>query len=423
MLLLATFESLKATLPSLIQGAGLSAFFASRTFIPAFATALTLRFGLSPEWFGWFGVEVSTAQEPTWFTGTTCLVVLALLSAVEVVATKSADARAVMVGIDPYVRPVVAVLTYMGLSGAVFPVEEVVGLRTAGFLDLFPALLVGVATWWTTTTRSDAVAFLADADEDDDLGVQDLMSWAEDLWAAAGPWLLVIFGGSMLLVAGIVIGLFYLLKKRAEYKDEQSKIECKACTAKVYGSAVQCQSCGTKIDAPRAIGFFGGAKKGPAHDLARHPFLLAEKKRCSTCATRLEERRPRQTCTACGHELFADSEFAQAYLDSIASRLPRTLAVSALFSLVPIVGLIPGVIYYRFAIVAPFRRYTPRGRSLFLRWGITLFFILLALVQLVPVVGGAVVPLMAFVNYRVYRTSFQGLLDEAPPPPAERAVA
>jgi predicted RNA-binding Zn-ribbon protein involved in translation (DUF1610 family) len=400
MLLATTTESLKTFVPTLVQGAGLTAFFAARTFIPAFATALTMRFGLQSEWFDWFGIDITTAAAPTWFTSDTALIVLGLLSVLEVAATKSSDARALMAEVDPYIKPAIAVLTYMGVAStadAVYLEEQLIQTQEAGFIDLAPAAVVAAATWWTTVNRREAVGLLAEADEDDDLGVQKLFSWAEDIWAAVGPFLLVIFGVLMLVVIGVVIGIFFLLRKRAESKDEQSKIDCTSCGEKVYGCAVQCPKCGTKVDAPRGVGFFGTTKSKPARNLARHPYRLVEKKRCPACATRLEKRQPRQVCPACGHDLFADRDFAREYLGAVASRLPTVLSVSFLFSLVPIVGLIPGVIYYRLAVVAPFRRYIPRGRALLLRWGVKLLFLLPILLQWVPLLGGFVVPLMALV--------------------------
>jgi hypothetical protein len=416
MLLATTTQSLGSFVPTLIQGTALSTFFASRTFIPAFATALTMRFGLQADWFGWFGIELAQASAPTWFTANTTLIVLGLLAALEIAATKSSDARAVMSEIDPYLKPGIAVLTYMGIAStadAAYLEQHLVPVQEAGFIDLAPAALIAAVTWWITLTRREAMGLIVEADEDDDLGVQKLFSWAEDTWAAIGPWLLVFFGLAMLVVIAIVVGLFFLIKKRAEVKDEQSKITCASCGESVYGCAVQCQKCGTAVETPRAVGFFGTTKATPARNLERHPYRLVEKKRCPVCATRFEERRPRQPCKACSHELFADRVFADKYLADVASRLPGVLGVSLLFSLVPVVGLIPGVIYYRLALVAPFRRYIPRGRSLLLRWGIRLFFLVLILLQWVPLLGGFVVPTMALINYRVYRTAFTAMLSEA----------
>jgi hypothetical protein len=345
--------------------------------------------------------------------------VLGLLAALEVAATKSSDARAIMTEIDPYLKPAIAVLTYMGVASTVdaaYLEEQLVPVQEAGVIDVVPAALIAAMTWWTTVNRREAMILITEADEDDDLGVQKLFSWAEDLWAALGPWLLVLFGVVMLVITGIAIGIFFLLRMHARIKDEQSKIDCTGCEEKVYGCGVQCPQCGTKVEAPRAIGFFGTTKAKPARNLDRHPYRLVEMKRCPACATRFEERQPRQACPACGHDLFADREFAQEYLAAVASRLPTVLGVSFLFSLVPIVGLIPGVIYYRLALVAPFRRYIPRGRSLLLRWGIKIFFLILILLQWVPLLGGAVVPLMALVNYNMYCGTFEKLLAEPPEP-------
>jgi Zn finger protein HypA/HybF involved in hydrogenase expression len=415
MLLATTTQSLPAFVPTFLQGTALSGFFASRTFIPAFVTALTLRFGWQAEWFAWFGIELATAGAPTWFTSNTTLIILGLLAALEVAATKNADARALLAEVDPYLKPAVAVATYLGVASvadAAYLEAQLPAEQAAGFIDVLPALLVGGATYWLVTTRRDATALIAGADEDDDLGIQKLGAWAEDVWAGAGPLLLVIFGLVMVAVIGIVVAMFFVMKKRAEITDERSKIACASCGARVYGCATRCPKCSTDVPSPRAVGFFGQAKTKATPDLQRHPYRLAEKKRCPSCATRLAERRPRQACPACNHDLFADRAFADAYLADVAARLPAVLGVSFLFSLVPIVGLIPGVIYYRIALVAPFRRYIPRGRSLLLRWGVKLFLLLLVLLQWVPLLGGFVVPVMALVNYNVYRAAFAGLLEE-----------
>jgi hypothetical protein len=181
---------------------------------------------------------------------------------------------------------------------------------------------------------------------------------------------------------------------------------------------VRCARCGTPNAAPAAIGFFGTSLKQPSPDPAAHPWRLAEKKRCPSCATRLKERSASQLCPACGHELFADPAFIERYFELVRARLPMVLLVCLLCSLVPIVGLLPGVIYYRMALVAPFRRYIPRGRSLLLKWGIRLLFFVLVAIQWIPAVGGVVVPAMALVNYVAWRRLFEATLRERAPAPA-----
>ena len=69
-------------------------------------------------------------------------------------------------------------------------------------------------------------------------------------------------------------------------------------------------------------------------------------------------------------------------------------------------GVIPGVIYYRLTIVAPFRRYIPVGRGFVLRWGVRLAVVVLVAFQWVPVAGGLAVPIMALISYAAYRTAY-----------------
>ena len=69
------------SLPLLIQGLGSIGVFASRAFLPAFATALLLRFGPQVPWLAQAGLLPHVRDVPTWFTSDTALVVLGLLAA------------------------------------------------------------------------------------------------------------------------------------------------------------------------------------------------------------------------------------------------------------------------------------------------------------------------------------------------------
>ena len=106
----------------------------------------------------------------------------------------------------------------------------------------------------------------------------------------------------------------------------------------------------------------------------------------------------------------ADAAFAEAYLAHVGRRLPVVLGVSFLFSLVPVIGLIAGAVYYRIALVLPFSEYLPFGRRFLLRWGVRLLFLLLAIFQIVPLLGGLVVPIMALVSFWAYRNSYCGIV-------------
>ena len=103
----------------------------------------------------------------------------------------------------------------------------------------------------------------------------------------------------------------------------------------------------------------------------------------------------------------ADRAFAEQYIERVTRRLPGVCGVSFGLSLIPVIGLIPGVIYYRMALVAPFRRYLPLGRRFLLKWVIRIIVFLLIATQWIPLIGGAAIPLMAFVNHGFYRSSYR----------------
>ena len=106
----------------------------------------------------------------------------------------------------------------------------------------------------------------------------------------------------------------------------------------------------------------------------------------------------------------AEPPFTQAHLDYMNRRLPIVLGISFLFSLVPILGLIVGTIYYRMELILPFSQYLPLGRRFLLRWGIRLLFFILIFFQLIPLVGGLVVPVMALISFTAYRSVYRSYL-------------
>ena len=400
---------------TLIYGSGSVGPFASRAFVPAFITALMMRF--APEYIAFVSDEMTSVATgaPSWFTSDISLIIFGILAVLEVVATKSPDVRAVFREIDPYVKPIIAVITYMGVASThdVGFIEQ--ATQQAGMSDAFPALLVGVGTYWLGTLRGGLLGFFIDADEADDVGVQGLFSWAEDIWSSFGIVLLLVFPIVMLILLAIVAGILVVLNKRAQAREEQSKIDCTHCNEKIYGSAVNCPACNSPNPQPRALGFMGRSLDEPTLDTANHPYRLVEKKRCPVCATRFDYRNIHQSCAACGHELFKDPGFAKAYMTRSDTRFPFVLAISAAFSMIPVIGLIPGIIYYRITLIAPLRQYIPRTRTFLLRWGIRILFFFLIMFQWVPVAGALVVPTMALINYTVYRSTFRAMLKSEHP--------
>ena len=108
-----------------------------------------------------------------------------------------------------------------------------------------------------------------------------------------------------------------------------------------------------------------------------------------------------------------DPRFAQQYIAFIDRRVPLVCVVCFVLGLIPVLGVIPAVIFYRLRIIAPFRRYIPRGRNFLLRWGIRMVSLVLVAFQWVPLLGGLLLPAMALINYGAYRNAFKKLALEA----------
>ena len=77
-----------------------------------------------------------------------------------------------------------AALTFVGVLSAtdLAALGEVAG--GIGPLGTLGALAVGAGTLGGAAARRSVVGPLREADEDDDLGLQGLLTWAEDLWGA-----------------------------------------------------------------------------------------------------------------------------------------------------------------------------------------------------------------------------------------------
>src|SRR6185312_739411 len=182
------------------------------------------------------------------------------------------------------------------------------------------------------------------------------------------------------------------------------------CRTLIYPCAMACPSCRHPNSEPAAIGFLGMSQPFSTSSIASHPYRLMEKRRCALCASRLRARRPFEPCAACGDVSLADPTFARNYLAYVRGRLPLVLMVCLLMSFVPILGLIVGTIYYRMELVLPFSQYLSLGRGFLLRWMIRLLFVVLIFLQIIPVVGGIVVPLMAFISFAAYSESFRSMV-------------
>lgn len=404
---------------SLVHGLGSIGLFSSRIFLPALVTSLILRFGPDVPILHHLGL-LSHLQhhEPTWFTNNITIAVLAVLSGLEVFGQKNAEILTLFHEFDVYLKPALAALTSFGViktSDAHF----VAHAAQAGFVDGIIPLLVAIGTWRVARVRNQVMIEIFAHVEGTHL--DHLLSWLEEAWVALGGLLLVLFPIFMLILIGIATGFLYMMRRRLRRLEEQSKIPCTRCGKPVYPSAMACPACRQPVAAPAEVGFLGQSKPYPCADLEDHPYRLIEKRRCAVCASHLPARKPLAPCAACGDASLADDRFLDAYLAHVDRRLPIVLGVCFLLSLIPVLGLIAGAVYYRMVLVLPFSQYLPFGRRFLLRWLIRLVFLVLIFVQVVPVLGGFVVPLLAFINYTAYRNGFATMM-RAQRPQVEHAA-
>jgi hypothetical protein len=390
---------------SLINGIGSIGLFSSRIFLPAFVTALMLRFGPQVPVIEHLGLlQHLHHTEPTWFTNNITLMVLGILSAMETFGQKNPEIRHLLHEFDVHLKTILAALTSFGViqsSDSDF-VRQMA--HQAGYGDAIIPLIAALGTWRVAVARREVVTLLFDHVEGTHL--DHLISWLEEAWVVFGGFLLILFPLVMLLMIGISTGILYLLRRRLERAEEHSRIPCAHCGESIYPSALACPKCRQAVASPAAIGFLGQSLAYATDDIESHPLRLQKKRRCSSCATRLPVRKPFEPCNVCSKVGLGNPSFAEEYVSYVSRRLPVVLMVCALMSLVPIFGLIVGAIYCRMELVLPFSQYLPLGRRFMLRWMIRILFIVMIFLQVIPVLGGFIVPVMALISFSAYRQSF-----------------
>lgn len=396
---------------AILYALGATGFFSSRAFLPAFLSAAFLRYGDQLPLLGQLEFIQKIGETPTWFTHDITLMVLGGLAVLEVAATKIPEAQEILQDVHRYSKTIMAGLsTYGVLSASDLSFVKDTIQSEAGATNMLIAATVAGATLTVGTFRDGIMGVLTEADPEDDIGIRGLIAWFEDIWASLGLLAFFLIPAFMLILLGIFVGMIFLIRKYLEHREEKAKIECASCGASMYASALICPSCRAPNPEPMQVGVFGNATKKPVEDRLAHQLKLVSKRRCPDCATRFEKRTTVQNCEACGYELFKDAEFSDQYLKMVSSRLPKTLVISGLFSLIPILGLIPGIIYYRISLVSPFAGYIPLMKGFFLKLLLRLLWVFLVLLQVVPLAGALAVPIMALLNYSVYRGAFGGML-------------
>lgn len=391
-----------------------------RAFLPAFLTALVIRIGGIP--YLTDAASTDAAGAPSWFTHTYTLIILGFLSLLEIVATKSPEARQLLSTIDEYYKPALAAFTSFGVISAsdasavealyagtvatsMFPIAAIsVGSVSLSFIF---STLTATGTYFVCTVRSALLLFLDDFDSDDSMGIQSLLSWAGDAWVAVLVVLLLLVPVFILFFVGLSLAGLWLFRIYMDRRAESAKVDCPNCGTKVLPFATACHACRTSFRDVVAIGVLGQMRAENASDITAHRLRLISLKKCPQCGSRLNKKTLHQNCEVCAHCVANENRLPDSYLQMVHARLPLVLLISGLLSAIPVVGMIPAIVYYRIALVSPFRAYITLSSSFASRWlSRIVAILLLTCFSWVPVLSTFTAPVLAYLSYSIYRRAF-----------------
>jgi hypothetical protein len=206
----------------------------------------------------------------------------------------------------------------------------------------------------------------------------------------------------------------FVIRKRLEHREKMSRVPCDQCGTSIYPSAVACFNCQAATKSQKQIGFLGTALDDLVTNVRVHSYKLVEKKRCPICAERLQQATPVQECQSCGHRLMSNQRYLDGYFDYVEKKVPKVGAIVFGIGMVPLLGSVVAFVYYRVEIVAPFRRYIPRGKRLLMKWSMRLFRYIVIVFQIIPFVGGVLILILAVTEYFSYRHIYRSLFVAGP---------
>jgi hypothetical protein len=416
----------------LLFSLGLVPALATRVFTPIFFSMAFARLGPQYEWLAHLeGVEV-LSHVPSWMLTDSSLGICFILMCLELAAEKSPDLREVMGLVDSKVKAAAAFALCMAMAGSDstvsgarhllsdswVPLAQVGAIGNPNLLEYFWAAAIGFAVWLTAVLRRGLYNFLADIDPGDDFGIARLFSWAEDFFGFFIFLAAVFLPILAITVAGGVVLSLYLIRKILESREERQKVPCSNCGAPNSLCGVACGKCGQTRTEIRRVGPLGGIREERMLDFHLHQFELLGRKRCPNCGERLRDRRLGLPCGECRRPPFRTPAEVEAYLSWLQAKLPKVLFILAICSFLPLLGLIPGILYYRISLISSLRHYLPVSVSFLGRWVTRFINLFLLCLQPIPILGIAALPLMCLTNYYLYRSLLRGqAVGQLLPPP------
>ncbi|QRN95860.1 hypothetical protein JRI60_43595 [Archangium violaceum] len=207
---------------------------------------------------------------------------------------------------------------------------------------------------------------------------------------------------AVLPITGLVTCAYFILRAR----EESERIACPACATSTHRAAPCCPGCGA-VREPTALDVIGRTARTPAADTQAHVFALLARCRCRACAEPLEAGGPDAFCARCGARAFPTPDDIRMFLRAADRALMRILPLLALIGAVPVIGLVAGLCVLRLSsanAVAAHGRWKHRLVARAVRVGLLLTF---SLLQVIPFVGAAVVPLIAVASHLSNRRPLQ----------------
>ncbi|MEE2752199.1 MAG: hypothetical protein VX519_12275 [Myxococcota bacterium] len=391
--------------------------YVSRAFLPIFATALFARWGagLNLGWLGFFedftGIGLLDTI-PAWAIEDQVLVVLGVLAGLEFLLQRIPEARILVQGVsDSIIKAVGAGCTsYLlvggdlsGLLDIWIESGDITEFDWSRGLQYTWSFGIGLVVFSLSSIRGSLYAFLQEADPEDDLGLQGLLAWLEDAISFVGIFVAFIMPAITAMAALVAVLLVWALKRALTTIQNRQMVACHQCDNKLPACAPHCGYCGVPRPDPSAVGWMGWIQSESTTDTTEHHYKLLEGHRCHHCGTRLAKRGVLHSCEQCQTPVFATESDFTTYLNRVQQRLTRTLVVCALWSLFPVFGLVPGLIYYRLSLVHGLKAYTPQSRNLIVRLLRRVFVVVLLLFQWVPGLGLFSLPLICLLDYRMSR--------------------
>ena len=391
--------------------------FVGRAALPIFATACFARWGngIDVSWLGFFedftGIGLLSSI-PAWAIGDEVLLILGLFAAIEFLVRHIPETRFLVDGAsDTMIKAMAAgCCSYLLVGGGIdglldiwVQTGDITNFEWGLGLQYTWSFGVGIAVFVLASARRIFWELLEDVDPDGDLGITSLLLWAEDGIGFVGVFFVFIMPGLTALAAVVGVTAAWILLTSLKAVERAGHAACGSCAVRGPACGPHCGSCGVTRSEVRGVGVLGrvtgqAATPGPQHQVA-----LIAGHRCPHCGQRLGRTSEEPRCAACERPVFGSDSDRATYVESLSSRLPSTLLVCLLCSAVPVVGLIPGFLYYRLTLLAGLRAYMPPQSRFFRRWMLRLLKIGLIMLQWVPLVGALTLPVICMVDFHFAR--------------------